>query len=194
MVRGVRCSWHGEKVRLLSLSACEHIRLELLASLGQVCVSDNIQAAFRKRKWDQCVERLLEAFDGNDLSESEAEEGDCKDPAAVDSGESSSWRQRSRRFMVGRRRPIWAFTRIRLAKSRRRRSPRSTRSRLRCSLAGALPKAGMVLQASNGPSEVAGVRTSADVSPTDLTDLGTHEKRVKAVIMHLEGVLKELRL
>ena len=34
------------------------------------------------------MERLLEAFDGNDLSESEAEEGDCKDPAAVDSGES----------------------------------------------------------------------------------------------------------
>ena len=27
-----------------------------------------------------------------------------------------------------------------------------------------------------------------------LTDLGTHEKRVKAVIMHLEGVLKGLRL
>ena len=35
----------------------------------------------------------------------------------------------------------------------------------------------------------------AQMSPQQyLTDLGTHEKRVKAVIMHLEGVLKGLRL
>ena len=150
MVRGVRCSWHGEKVRLLlgpmrcglqSLSAREHIRLELLASLGQVCVSDNIQAAFRKRKWDQGVERLLEAFDGNDLSESEVDEGDCKDPA-VDSGESLELDLEAalERFMVRRRRPISAFTRTRLAKSRRRQSPRSTLSRLRCSPRRSTPK------------------------------------------------------
>ena len=44
MVRGVRCSWHGEKVRLL-LGPCGLQSLSVLASLGQVCVSDNIPEA-----------------------------------------------------------------------------------------------------------------------------------------------------
>ena len=38
-------------------------------------------------------------------------------------------------------------------------------------------------------------RAQAQMSPQQyLTDLGTHEKRVKAVIMHLEGALKGLPL
>ena len=174
------------------------MRLELLASLGQVCVSDNIQAAFRKRKWDQCVERLLEAFDGNDLSESEAEEGDCKGPAAVDSGESClelDLEAALEKVYGPETSPDLSFYEDTAGEIEKK-----TESEIHMEPPPLQPsqehskKQAWFFKRATDLLKLL-ERAQAQMSPQQyLTDLGTHEKRVKAVIMHLEGVLKGLRL